>query len=166
MSNGLIKWATWERQGLMQPLHCSVHQIMRSPETGHRQPPPLSPPPLNRTCWQDTWPPIDHSVIQSSSESKVHINIWASGHKSVKLCPVVGAAACLDNTTSKELRLPSVKTLSLSLHSASEPLLHFFFSQLHGYYLGQLISSHKIDFSFQSTSEQRLRQNALRPWEP
>lgn len=33
MSNGLIKRAARERLVWMQPLHCCVHQIMRSPET-------------------------------------------------------------------------------------------------------------------------------------
>lgn len=43
----------------MRPLRRCVHQIMRSPETT------TATDPCDRTCWQDTCPPIDHGVIQA-----------------------------------------------------------------------------------------------------
>lgn len=78
MSNGLIKRATRERPLWMHPLHCCVHQIMRSPETATVSPPLLP----NRTCWQYTCPPIDHIVIQARASGEtcacIHIQIQSA----------------------------------------------------------------------------------------
>lgn len=154
MNNGPIRGATRARLAPVCPLHSCVHHTMI---TRVSAPPP---PPPYRSCWQDT------CVISSWSGCRSGTPRGSRIQSKYLAC----VAFLRDSASSywSYVKRNNIKCSPRELwHSAAtkshlqelghfSPLRswdNFSLSQWHGYYLGHLISSNKIDLFFQAVLE-------------
>lgn len=153
MNNDPIKGATRGRLVRVCPLHSGVHHTMITRVSAPPHPPP-------RSCWQDTCLISSWSGCHSGTPRRARIQS--------EYCACV--AVLRDSVPSywSYVKQNNIKCSPRELwHSAAtkshlqelghfSPLRsrdNFSLSQWHGYYLGHLISSNKIDLSFQAVLE-------------
>lgn len=149
MSNGPIKGATRVRLTRVCPLHSCFHHMMITR---------VSPPPAPyRSCWQDTCVISSWSGCHSGTSREARIQSEYSTCVAFLRDSVSSYWSYVKQNNIKcsprEL-WHSVATKShlqeLSHFSPLRSRDNFSLSQWHGYYLGHLISSNKIDLSFQA----------------